>query len=45
LQEAKTDFESACDKDYEYCFSEEAAREMLENSEDEFTEDGEAYFG
>lgn len=43
LQEAKSDFESACDKDYEYCFSEEAAREMLENSDDEFTADGEQY--
>jgi len=45
LQEVKTDFESACDKDYEYCFSEEAARESLENSDDEFTENGEVYFG
>ena len=43
LQEAKSDFESACNKDYEYCFSEEAAREMLENSDDEFTADGERY--
>ena len=43
LQEAKSDFESMCDKDYEYCFSEEYAREYLENSDDEFTADGERY--
>lgn len=43
LQETKSDFESACDQDYEYCFSEGAAREMLENSGDEFTADGERY--
>ena len=45
LQEAKSDFESVCDKEYEYCFSEEAARESLENSDDEFTEDGEVFLG
>lgn len=40
LQEAKADFESACNQDCEYCFSDECIRESIEANDPEFTEEG-----